>query len=70
MSDNPGNIPDDANLVFWQTQNEQLSGVGTDSQGTFERSLPQQNAKDTETGDHYFYDPRDQRSGMAGGDRS
>lgn len=64
MVTDPGN-----KTVTWTTNNEQVSGNGTDEKGTFERSNPQQNSKDTDTGDHTFYDPRNGRSGVAGGNR-
>lgn len=54
-------------LFFWQTKTEQLEGVGTHEKATFMRSIPQQNMKN-EDGDHYYYDPRNYRSGVAFGD--
>ena len=56
--------------VTWNTNTEQGTGNGTDETTTYERSLPQENSKNTETGDHKFYDPRNQRSGVAGGSRN
>ena len=53
----------------WTTKTEQGGGNGTDEKSTYERSLPQQNSKDLESGEHLFYDPRNQRSGAAGGNR-
>lgn len=55
--------------VSWQTKTEKLSGIGTEEKGTFQRSSPQQNLKGKESGDHYYYDPRNHRSGYAGGNR-
>lgn len=62
-------MPDDDKVVTWTTNTEQVAGNGTEEKGTFERSIPQENSKNTETGDHKFYDPRNGRSGVAGGNR-
>ncbi len=53
-------------VVFWQTKTEELEGIGTTQTGVFLRSVAQQNMKDGR-GDHYFYDPRNHRSGVAFG---
>lgn len=62
--------PSESDIVTWVTHTEQNPGNGTDEEATFERSLPQENSKDLETDDHKFYDPRNQRSGVAGGNRN
>ncbi len=61
---------DEDTQVTWNTNTEQGTGNGTDETTTYERSLPQENSKNTETGDHKFYDPRNGRSGVAGGSRN
>lgn len=61
---------DEDTTVVWPTKTEQGTGNGTEEKATYERSIAQQNSKNTETGDHKFYDPRNQRSGVAGGNRN
>lgn len=53
----------------WRTKYNEVPGVGTDKKGQFEKPFPQQNIRDLDTEDHTYYDPNNNRSGTAPGNR-